>query len=309
MIDIDCQKKLYLCGVNYFKNCFIMDQPKIERVLRLMMMMMGNVDYTVNELADKLDTSPRSIYRYIDTLKSAGFVISKNSNNVFKLNKMDDKYAEISNLIHFSEEEAYVVDKMINALDDRNVLKRNLHKKLASVYNCTGVVDCIVKGRNAENVHKIIDAINGKLQVRLINYASSNSGVVRDRLVEPFGFTTDYNQIWCYDLEDGKNKLFKTVRVERVEVLKEGWVCEFEHKEGFVDIFRYSGFNRYRAKVELDVKARNVVIENYPLSEKYIVKLRDDLWFLDVEVCSEYVKEFAQTTDGAKLISIEKVDN
>ena len=31
-----------------------MDQPKIERPLRLMKMMSGNINYTIDELADKL---------------------------------------------------------------------------------------------------------------------------------------------------------------------------------------------------------------------------------------------------------------
>ena len=46
-----------------------MDQPKIERLLRLMALMSGNVDYTVEELASRLETSYRSIYRYIETFK------------------------------------------------------------------------------------------------------------------------------------------------------------------------------------------------------------------------------------------------
>ncbi len=287
-----------------------MDQPKIERVLRLMMLLMGNRDYTVDELADVLDTSYRSIYRYIDTLKSVGFVVTKKGGNVFKLAKIDDKYADISNLVHFTEEEAFVVDRMINALDDGNVLKRNLHKKLASVYSCSGVVDCIVKGKNAENVHRVIEAMEKKRQVRLVNYASSHSGVVRDRWVEPFGFTTDYNQIWCYDLEDGRNKLFKTVRVESVEVMKEGWSCENEHRKGFVDIFRYSGYDRYGVKIELDVRARNVMLENYPLSERYITKVDDGLWLLETEVCEMwYVEEFVQSVQGAKIVESERIES
>ena len=43
-----------------------MDQPKIERMLRLMKYMSGNVNYTIDELAEKLDMSYRTIYRYID---------------------------------------------------------------------------------------------------------------------------------------------------------------------------------------------------------------------------------------------------
>ena len=59
-----------------------MDQPKIERLLRLLRLLSGNVTYSVDELADRLDTSWRSIYRYIDTLKSAGFAVEKVYGNV-----------------------------------------------------------------------------------------------------------------------------------------------------------------------------------------------------------------------------------
>ena len=46
-----------------------MEQPRVERVFRLMRLMTGNVYFTVEELAEKLETSYRYIYRYIDTFK------------------------------------------------------------------------------------------------------------------------------------------------------------------------------------------------------------------------------------------------
>ena len=91
-----------------------MDQPKIERLLRLMKMMSGNVNYTIDELAEKLGTSYRSIYRYIDTFKESGFVVEKVHSNVYKLGKMPRSYVDLKNLIYFSEEEAYVVNKRRN---------------------------------------------------------------------------------------------------------------------------------------------------------------------------------------------------
>lgn len=54
-----------------------MDQPKIERMLRLMRLLASNTNYTIDELAEKLDMSYRTIYRYIDTFKSSGFAVSK----------------------------------------------------------------------------------------------------------------------------------------------------------------------------------------------------------------------------------------
>ena len=283
-----------------------MDQPKIERVLRLMRLMSGVRHYTIEELAEALDTSSRSIYRYIDTFKEVGYVVKK-ENGVPRLLSMD-KYEDIAELVHFTEEEAYVVDRLLDALDNGNVLKQSLKRKLAAVANSAAVVDCVVNGRVAENVHAVIGAIENKRQVKLMGYASSHSGAVRDRWVEPFEFTTDYNQIWCYDLEDGRNKLFKTSRIGAVVVMDEAWVATDRHQRGCVDVFRYSGPKIYRVAVELDVRARNFMVECFPLAELYMRKVEDELWVLETDVCGlDNVKGFVMMTEGARLVSSEEL--
>ena len=283
-----------------------MDQPKIERVLRLMRLMSGVRHYTIEELAEALDTSSRSIYRYIDTFREVGYVVKK-ENGVPRLLSMD-KYEDIAELVHFTEEEAYVVDRLLDALDNGNVLKQSLKRKLAAVANSAAVVDCVVNGRVAENVHAVIGAIENKRQVKLMGYASSHSGAVRDRWVEPFEFTTDYNQIWCYDLENGRNKLFKTSRIGSVVVLDEAWVAKDRHQRGFVDVFRYSGPKIYRVAVELDVRARNFMVECFPLAELYMRKVEDELWVLETDVCGlDNVKGFVMMTEGARLVSSEEL--
>ena len=283
-----------------------MDQPKIERVLRLMRLMSGVRHYTIEELAEALDTSSRSIYRYIDTFREVGYVVTK-ENGVPRLLSMD-KYEDIAELVHFTEEEAYVVDRLLDALDNGNVLKQSLKRKLAAVANSAAVVDCVVNGRVAENVHAVIGAIENKRQVKLMGYASSHSGAVRDRWVEPFEFTTDYNQIWCYDLEDGRNKLFKTSRIGTVVLLDEAWVAADRHQRGFVEVFRYSGPKIYRVAVELDVRARNFMVECFPLAELYMRKVEDELWVLETDVCGlDNVKGFVMMTEGARLVSSEEL--
>ena len=52
-----------------------MDQPKVERMLRLMKLMSGEINYSIEELSEQLGLSGRTIYRYIDTFKQAGFVV------------------------------------------------------------------------------------------------------------------------------------------------------------------------------------------------------------------------------------------
>ena len=76
-----------------------MDQPKIERLLRLMMMLTAN-KYTIEQLSNKLDMSPRTIYRYIDTFRNAGFLIKKNSDGRFRLDRESKYFKEISGALY-----------------------------------------------------------------------------------------------------------------------------------------------------------------------------------------------------------------
>jgi predicted DNA-binding transcriptional regulator YafY len=263
-----------------------MEQPKLERMLRLMKLMTGNVNYTINDLADRLDTSYRSIYRYIDTFKEAGFVVQKLDGGVYKLGKESRYFKEISQLVHFTDEEAHIVNQLIEALDDTNALKQNLRKKLTTVYNCTSMASSIVRGRNASNVNRILDAIERRCQVLLVDYASSHTGVVRNRIVEPFGFTTNYVQAWCYEPESGMNKLFKISRIGSVELLDIEWQHEAQHAEGYIDIFRMTGFEQRRVQLRLGMLARNLLIEEYPLAERDIKRLDSHHWLLDTKVCN-----------------------
>ena len=253
-----------------------------------MKMMTGNTNYTVEDMAERLGTSYRSVYRYIDTFKEAGFVVHKLEGGVYRLGKESRYFKEISQLIHFTDEEAYIVNQLIEALDNTNVIKQNLRKKLTSVYNCTSLAECVVEGKNAININHLVEAIGGHKQVVLKRYASSHTGVARDRLVEPFGFTTNYVQVWCYEPESGLNKLFNTARIGSVEVLAEGWKHTKLHHEGYIDIFRITGFEQKRVQLELGMMARNLLVEEYPLASRDLTPIDEGHWLLDTMVC-DYV--------------------
>ena len=131
-----------------------MDQPKIERLLRLMKMLTANVTYSVDEIAERLDMSRRTIYRYIDTFRDAGFVIKK-SGDCIRLDKESPHFKDISQLVHFTEEEAAILKSAIENIDDTNLLKQNLKRKLYSVYDNKLLANTVVKGKNASNVHSL----------------------------------------------------------------------------------------------------------------------------------------------------------
>ena len=263
-----------------------MEQAKIERLLRLMKLMTGNVNYTVNDLAERLETSYRSIYRYIESFKDAGFVVQKLEGGVYKLSKESPHFKDISQLVHFTDEEAHIVNQLIEGLDDTNMLKHNLRRKLCTVYNCTSMASSVVRGANASNVNRLVEAIECRCQVVLRDYASGHTGNLSNRVVEPFGFTTNYVQVWCYEPESGMNKLFKTSRIGSVELTDREWQYADRHQEGYIDIFRMTGFEQQGVKLRLGMLSRNLLIEEYPLSERDITQEGEGRWLLDTKVCN-----------------------
>lgn len=150
--------------------------------------------------------------------------------------------------MHFTEEEAVILKSAIENIDDTNLLKQNLKRKLYSVYDNKTLADTVVRGKNAPNIRTLIEAIDRQRQAILHSYQSPHGGEVRDRRVEPFAFTTNYVQVWCYDPEAGACKLFKTSRIGSVELTAEAWEHGAEHREGFIDVFRMHGGARHRVR-------------------------------------------------------------
>ena len=262
-----------------------MDQPKLERLLRLMKLLTANTTYNVDQLAERLDMSRRTVYRYIDTFREAGFVIKK-SGDCIRLDKESPHFRDISQLVHFTEEEAVILKSAIENIDDTNLLKQNLKRKLYSVYDNRTLADTVVRGKNAPNIRRLVEAIEEQRQVILHGYQSAHGGEVRDRRVEPFAFTTNYVQVWCFDTEDRANKLFKTARIGEVVPTDVPWEHGDAHREGFIDAFRIHGEVRHRVRIEMGLLAYTLLCEEYPLAERDVRPLGHGRWVLDTEVAS-----------------------
>ena len=260
-----------------------MDQPKVERMLRLMKMMSGNTNYTVEELADRLGMSYRSVYRYIDTFKASGFVVEKIQKNIYKISKMPRSYVDMKNLIYFSEEEAYLVNELINGLHPTNQLKTELKQKLSAIYSCTSIANYVHSENAASNIHELENAVRDKKKVILKSYESANSQDISDRLIEPFEFTTNCIDVWGYNLEKNECRVFKISRIADVVVLNDDWSNEEKHQKSKTDCFRMSSFSQPPVKLELSLRAKNLLIEEYPLAN---ADLREEngRWILETMI-------------------------
>lgn len=261
------------------------EQTKIVKLLRLMKMLTGNTTLTIEDLAAKMGTTRRSIYRYIDTLREAGLVVNKLYGNVYQMGKMSSTFPNLAKFIYFTEEEAYILNNMIENLSVTNTLKKDLKRKLYSVYDCTSIANYTERCNNAPNIEALASARDGKRQVVLRNYTSGHSNVTRDRIVEPFDFTSEMIDVWAWDVEAGQNRVFKVARIDEVEILPAPWQHESDHRRLQVDVFRMSGEGAIPVKLKLNTRAKALLVEEFPMAAKDL-KIDGKSWLLDTTVTS-----------------------
>jgi len=262
-----------------------MDQTKITKLLRLMKLLTGNVSRTIDQLSVEMGITPRTIYRYIYTIRESGFVVNKLYGNVYAMGKVGRGISDFNKLIYFTEEEAYIVAKMINGIDNNNVLKRDLQRKLASIYDSTSIANFIDNTATAANVETLADAIKRRKQVVLKHYESAHSDEAKDRRVEPIEFTTNMIDIWAYDVENAENRMFKVARIQEVEVTDDDWAFKSKHKVQRPDLFRMTGSLNEIVSLQLDTRAKSLLLEEFPLAEKEL-RRENGKWILTTRINS-----------------------
>jgi len=256
----------------------------LERILRLLGILVNNRRTTV-ELADVLDCDLRTVQRYLQVLKTVGFIIEFHSRGVPFINKSKGRLRDLGNLIHFSQEEAYLLHKAIDSIDDYTLLKQNLKRKLYSIYNFPELADLIVKPEQGEIVQNLLEAISNERSVVLCNYRSASSNQVSDRIIEPYQFTTNYYQVWGFEPLSGLCKLFNISRIGKVSLLEQKWQHTGKHLKTNVDVFRNSGTAPVGvASMRLNVRAMNLLTEEYPLAGKHIKVVDENTWIFEAEV-------------------------
>lgn len=260
-----------------------MEQPKIERMLHFITLLADKRGYTIDEIAQRLEISRRSAFRYIETFKDARFVIDK-ENGHYRLATNKGCMKELADTIWFTEEEAYLVKRLIDELDNKNSLKAGLMKKLAVISSMTNLGDFTQNKAISANINNLASAIKERKQVLLKNYSSAHSDTRNNHIVEPFEFTTNMIDVWAFDVADGKNKRFKITRIESVNIESSYWQHESQHKSEPLDDFRTHGDESHHIKLNMDRMAKELLVEEYPLSEKHITTIDDSHWLYEADV-------------------------
>jgi len=238
------------------------DLQKLYRIFRLLQLLSQPPYRTVPQLASLLDTSTKSVYRYLRLLEEVGYLIDKKEGNRYFLQL--DFPAQHSFLD--MDEAGYLNDLLWNAASGDPRREKILHK-LNQQFTLRPLVQSTARIKTYEHIQVITAAIEAGRRVRIHNYLKAD-GSLSTRYVEPVEFMDGYGYLWCYDLDKKEYRQFKLDRMGDVEMLDESF--ESKHESRALDLFGWTGPKWLPVRLKLSPRAYQLLIEEYPDSRPFV---------------------------------------
>lgn len=251
----------------------IIPQTKLLRLFQIIAVLKTG-RWTIKSLAERFDTSERTIYRYIKLLEEIELLIEKDFDGKYFIHSSGDELGTSE----FTLEEMKLIKKLIQTEVDNNPLKELLLKKLSLNSELDKVPNLIVHARRGKLVEQLSQAIKDKKQLVLRNYHSANSSEITDRLVEPISFGDNYQTIVALDTKDKQSKQFKIDRIGEIVETDKSFQFEKNHQKTTTDIFGMTGGKSTWITLTLRMRSYLLLREEHPLSLPYIEKTDDGFY-------------------------------
>ena len=263
-----------------------MRHDKMEKELRLMLILVENHKLDVNAICERMDISRRMFYYYLESFRTWGFKVEKDEASVYSIDRESPFLKQLYETINFTEDEAITIRKALDVAGGNNAIVDRINRKLANFYDYKILSDPEARLQAAHNITVLYEAIKYKRLVKIEKYSSPHSQSVCDRIVEPFLLMNNNNDVRCYELKSEMNKTFKISRMGNVTMYDLSWEHEERHKQVFTDIFMFSGEKIYPIEMRLGQLSHNLLVEEYPASAKYITQEDEHHWHLQMNVAS-----------------------
>ena len=245
------------------------NQHKILRVLQLITLLKKEPAKSIRFLAGVLESTDRTVYRYLDLIKELGFELHKDHNNKFQI-VGGDEYQQIS----FSNEEVQLLRDLVMTTGKDNKLRDSLLQKIYLQSELAIQGNQILKANLGKMVEKINSSISENKRILLKGYHSLNTQKISDRIIEPITLTDNYNSICGFEVETKLNKYYNIERITEVIQLEEEQQFHQLHQLDEMDVFGFSEKNGQKFSVELLVSLRAYILlkEQYPKIDNHITK-------------------------------------
>ena len=266
------------------------EQRKILRIFKLISLLKGVRKRRPEQLADFLEISKRTVYRYFILLEELGFVIDVDFEGCYFIPTEEGEEYQFT----FNAEESLLIKQSIKSMSSSHNLSEHILKKLHMMSEQAQIGENILNASNGLKIEKLSKAVEDHVQVKLINYSSLNSNTDSTRLFEPITFTTNYTGVIGVDIQNAPSeaRIFNINRIGQVELLQKQQKFASEIEVQPIDAFGFKGENLFDVKLSLKRKAYSQLIQFYPQTKPLIKGKTDDYVFAGKIYFSEYLLRF-----------------
>ena len=241
-------------------------QQKLLRIFRLIRLLNTRPYKTVPQLAKILDTTKRSVYRYLDFLAEVGYLVDKDEQNRYFIIHEADQRRDML----LDPDEAYYIQDTLQQVAPDHPLVHQITSKLNKIHALIPIASSLASVQAYKNVQQLTEAIQLGIRVHLINYHSTSSQKISNRFIEPIHFDDDFAYLMAFDLEAQQERQFKIERIESVELSADK--IQGNHEAMPLDLFGFSGDEWLEVELELSPIAYRLLIEEFPNAKSYLSK-------------------------------------
>ncbi|MGM9708347.1 MAG: helix-turn-helix transcriptional regulator [Prevotella sp.] len=263
-----------------------MSHSQYAKQLDLLAMLIDGDSHTAGELCQVLGTTRRNLYYYFSFLRDYGFELVRTSGGKYYIGPRSPFFRNIARSVDFTSQEVSYLFSLLAGTGDKSPLQHSVKRKLERFYGLSGFVDDATRRRVTSHAEILNKAIDQRKIVLLKDYSSPHSKTVSTRVVEPFLFLNEQADIRCYELSSHTNKTFKLSRIGSVVITDADWAFADSHKQVYTDIFLFSGDTRHHVSLRMGQLSHNLMLEEYPQSEKCFSKEDDSHWLFTTDVVS-----------------------
>jgi predicted DNA-binding transcriptional regulator YafY len=267
------------------------DHGTKHRILRLFKAIQEQpFRYTKRELAELTGVHPDTIKNDIVAIRNVGYELECDNKRGHRYGFAQDySFEELKQLLELTEEEQRLLLHALRQVAPASIAMGKLSERLSAVFGFqsfrpTPAPISQVQEEPAEyrlqpqqqrrpyltKFQLLEQARQQKVQVVLVDYRSSNSNEVRDRLVEPFHAKMEDDTVQAYDVEKKELRHFLLSRILRIQMTGQPWQYEHKHYIQATDPFRIVDDVQEMVHLRLRVGAYNELVERFPLTKAYI---------------------------------------
>lgn len=270
------------------------NSPKYRLLAILKILIESPYHYTKKMLATKYNVEADTIKKDFEELRDADFDVQFDTKYRYAI--VPNKPLEhLEDMLFFTESEKEIlVEALTNNAKASEKRTKRMQEKLNTIYDVSKLGSSLFSRTFLAKANLLEQAKQQKKVVKLINYRSTNSSEVNNRLVEPFLVSVKEDILHAFDVEKKAIRHYRISRIERVELQETDWQYETQHYVTATDPFRIVNDHKVRVHIRLKVGGYNELLERFPLTQAYLQPSADEQGIYDFE-CKVNEKFFGLT--------------